>query len=205
MRDYIRSVKFKVLLILGVFVVSVAYCFFNFQFWTHVQVDDFSSLKEVNSLYIKGLYGKQILIHHEFEESLSKIEQLAEKYNLVLVVNSSYRFPGTSIGDAVVVPVTKSNHNVGYALDINIKYNHRKYINKHLSREYYKELPSNIKDFLNDIRNDSNLRWGGDFKTEDPVHIDVPLNIINNRLWDAYSKNCSIEYANAPPKWMFWL
>ena len=205
MRDYIRSVKFKVLLILGVFVVSVAYCFFNFQFWTHVQVDDFSSLKEVNSLYIKGLYGKQILIHYEFEESLSKIEQLAEKYNLVLVVNSSYRFPGTSIGDAVVVPVTKSNHNVGYALDINIKYNHRKYINKHLSREYYKELPSNIKDFLNDIRNDSNLRWGGDFKTEDPVHIDVPLNIINNRLWDAYSKNCSIEYANAPPKWMFWL
>ena len=205
MRDYIRSVKFKVLLILGVFVVSVAYCFFNFQFWTHVQVDDFSSLKEVNSLYIKGLYGKQILIHHEFEESLSKIEQLAEKYNLVLVVNSSYRFPGTSIGDAVVVPVTKSNHNVGYALDINIKYNHRKYINKHLSREYYKELPSNIKAFLNDIRNDSNLRWGGDFKTEDPVHIDVPLNIINNRLWDAYSKNCSIEYANAPPKWMFWL
>jgi hypothetical protein len=205
MRDYIRSVKFKVLLILGVFVVSVAYCFFNFQFWTHVQVDDFSSLKEVNSLYIKGLYGKQILIHHEFEESLSKIEQLAEKYNLVLVVNSSYRFPGTSIGDAVVVPVTKSNHNVGYALDINIKYNHRKYINKHLSREYYKELPSNIKDFLNDIRNDSNLRWGGDFKTEDPVHIDVRLNIINKRLWDDYSKNCSIEYANAPPKWMFWL
>jgi hypothetical protein len=205
MRDYIRSVKFKVLLILGVFVVSVAYCFFNFQFWTHVQVDDFSSLKEVNSPYIKGLYGKQILIHYEFEESLSKIEQLAEKYNLVLVVNSSYRFPGTSIGDAVVVPVTKSNHNVGYALDINIKYKHRKYINKHLSREYYKELPSNIKDFLNDIRNDSNLRWGGDFKTEDPVHIDVPLNIINNRLWDAYSKNCSIEYANAPPKWMFWL
>jgi hypothetical protein len=71
MRDYIRSVKFKVLLILGVFVVSVAYCFFNFQFWTHVQVDDFSSLKEVNSPYIKGLYGKQVLIHHEFEESLS--------------------------------------------------------------------------------------------------------------------------------------
>ena len=200
-----RNTLVKCCIILTSVGIVFIYCFFNYRFWTHVQVDDFSSLKEVNSPYIKGLYGKQVLIHHEFEESLSKIEQLAEKYNLVLVVNSSYRFPGTSIGGAVVVPVTKSNHNVGYALDINIKYKHRKYISKHLSREHYKELPSNIKAFLNDIRNDSNLRWGGDFKTEDPVHIDVPLNIINNRLWDAYSKNCSIEYANAPPKWMFWL
>ena len=204
MRDYIRGIKFKVLLILGIFVVSVAYCFFNFQFWTHMQVDDFSSLKEVNSPYIKGLYGKQVLIHNEFEESLSKIEQLAEKYNLVLVVNSGYRFPGTSIGGAVVVPVTKSNHNVGYALDINIKYKHRKYISKHLSREHYNELPSNIKAFINDVRLDDDLRWGGDFKTEDPVHIDVPLNIKNKRLWDDYSKNCSVEYANSHPKWMFW-
>lgn len=137
-----RNTLVKCCIILTSVGIVFIYCFFNYRFWTHVQVDDFSSLKEVNSPYIKGLYGRQVLIHYEFEESLSKIEQLAEKYNLVLVVNSSYRFPGISIGGAVVVPVTKSNHNVGYALDINIKYKHRKYISKHLSREHYNELPS---------------------------------------------------------------
>ena len=37
-------------------------------------------------------------------------------------------------------------------------------------------IHNNIHSSINDIRENKDLRWGGDFQIEDPVHIDVPLN-----------------------------
>ena len=34
------------------------------------------------------------------------------------------------------------------------------------------------------IRDDSELRWGGDFSPEDPVHIDDGLNVRDRDRWD---------------------
>lgn len=52
-----------------------------------------------------------------------------------------------------------------------------------LSNDNFSNLPSEIQNFIQGIRNDAVLRWGGDF--DDPVHIDDGLNINEPATWDA--------------------
>jgi hypothetical protein len=46
------------------------------------------------------------------------------------------------------------------------------YNSKKLRPSNLDQLPEEISDFINAIRKDNELRWGGDFNTEEPVHID---------------------------------
>ena len=43
---------------------------------------------------------------------------------------------------------------------------------------------SGVSCFIGKVRDDSVLRWGGDFRDRDPVHIDDELNYRNPTLWD---------------------
>jgi hypothetical protein len=45
--------------------------------------------------------------------------------------------------------------------------------------------PADVDAFLTDIRNDPDLRWGGDFNTPDSVHIDDGLNVNDPDAWQA--------------------
>ena len=48
----------------------------------------------------------------------------------------------------------------------------------------YPKVPDPVKTFLKSIIDDKDLRWGGDFGTPDPVHIDDGLNIRDRPTWD---------------------
>jgi hypothetical protein len=46
-------------------------------------------------------------------------------------------------------------------------------------------LPAEVRRFIQKIRDDPDLRWGGDFRPEDPVHIDDGLNNIDLARWES--------------------
>ena len=73
-----------------------------------------------------------------------------------------------------------------------------------MKRRNLSELPNNVQGFINDIRKNKDLRWGGDFKREDPVHIDNPINLKSKKSWMEFSKNCALDYSNRNPKWKIW-
>ena len=55
---------------------------------------------------------------------------------------------------------------------MNVQYDGRLYNSKQLRRNNLNNLPRPITAFIEAIREDDHLRWGGDFSEEDPVHID---------------------------------
>ena len=195
---------FKIFIISGIiFLCGLRYCYLNYRFWTHYKTDNFESLIEYKGKNIKGLRGKQILIHKDFEKDLQKIDDYASKNNINLIVNHSYRPDKYALSGAIVKPVKTSNHHAGFAIDFNIIENGIKYFSNDLKRKNFRKLPSNIQNFINDIRKNRDLRWGGDFRREDPVHIDHPKNIKSKVSWENYSKNCSEDYLKRIPIWKF--
>jgi hypothetical protein len=54
-----------------------------------------------------------------------------------------------------------------------------------LRRPNRANLPPEIRRFLDLVRNDGELRWGGDFTPDDPVHIDDGLNRTDPARWDS--------------------
>lgn len=104
----------------------------------------------------------------------------------------------------IVKLVENSNHIVSYAIDFNIRHNGESYLSVDLCQANFDDLPLAVKGFLNSIRMDDELRWGGDFSIEDPIHIDCPLNYTSRTLWEKNAKGCEKEYSLASPRWLFW-
>jgi hypothetical protein len=121
--------------------------------------------------------GAAIQCDTEFEDSLQTIDTYAGNHNVQVHVTSSFRQQGQAVAGAVVTPVANSNHHAGHAIDINIRYQDTLDTSTQLHPDNFDSLPQPVQDFLNDIRNDTGLRWGGDFGTTDPVHIDDGLNV----------------------------
>ncbi|MFM7725475.1 MAG: hypothetical protein ACKO7B_02140, partial [Flavobacteriales bacterium] len=67
-----------------------------------------------------------------------------------------------------------------------------------------KNQPQPIQDFIQAVRGNPDLRWGGDFGKQDPVHIDFPLNVVNKSEWKACARQCASDYSRRIPKWQFW-
>jgi hypothetical protein len=196
---------FKAFIFNGVFLsVIFIYLYYNYQFWTHYKTDNFETLIEYNGDNIKGLRGSQILIHKEFKKYIEQIDRYAIDNNVELIINQCYRSDKQMLSRKVVEPGKQSNHISGFAIDFNIKSNGIKYFAIDLKKSNLRKLPANVQDFINDIRKNKDLRWGGDFSIEDPVHIDYPLNLRSVNSWIEFSKNCSLDYSSKIPKWKIW-
>lgn len=196
---------FKYLILIGaIFVISFIYFYYNYQFWTHYKTDNFESLVEYNGENIKGLRGRQILIHKEFEKYIEQIDRYAIDNNVKLIINQSYRSHKQTLSRTIVEPGKLSNHLAGFAIDFNIKSKGIKYFANDLKKNNLNKLPDNVQDFINDIRKNQDLRWGGDFRKEDPIHIDNPLNLKSKNKWKVYSNDCALDYSNRIPKWKIW-
>lgn len=120
----------------------------------------------------KYLLGKPLVITQPFVKYMDKIMILCYTYGVRLYITSSLRTPEQKINGAIVTPSKISNHFVGCAFDCNI-------YDKKGKLWTGKDLlyPKNeIKDFIEAVKKEG-VRWGGDFKTKDPVHFDFPLNI----------------------------
>lgn len=124
--------------------------------------------------------NKPVLSDVEFLPELRKIESFAAENNLTIFVTSSARRQGVPISGAIVPPASRSNHLVGHAIDMNIRHAGRLFNGDALASEG--SLPTPIRNFINLVRNDVTLRWGGDFG--DPVHIDDGLNLRQPSVWD---------------------
>jgi len=124
--------------------------------------------------------GAHIEVHNDFVQHIQQINDYAGQSNVKVYITSSFR-KNASVGGAIVPPATKSNHMVGHAIDMNVMYNGNTLCN---SVCLAGTMPPAVHTFIQKIRNDPALRWGGDFTERDTVHIDDGLNIHNAAKWD---------------------
>jgi len=119
--------------------------------------------------------GSRLIAHVEFFPALDRINQYAEQADVKLLITSSFR-RNANVAGAIVRPATMSNHMVGHAIDMNFKYGpgYTKACNS--SCLFRQPLPGPVQRFIDLVRQDNGLRWGGDFSTYDPVHIDDHYN-----------------------------
>jgi hypothetical protein len=128
--------------------------------------------------FIASNFKGNCTIDDDFEVSLVKMNDVARKYNITVVVNSSYRVDAHVPG-AIVTPATHSNHMIGHAIDCNLELNGILYNSVKMQSD-----TSIVKQFINEVKA-TGMRWGGDFGKPDPVHFDDGLNIKNMALWTA--------------------
>lgn len=201
-----KKIILILILLASVLFIFMMHCYYNYQFWTHFKTDNFMSLVEYNGSSLKGFRGRQILIHKDFQKYLEQIDRYAENNHIELIINHSYRNDKQTLHNNIVKPGTLSNHLAGFAIDFNIICNGRKYLSHDLKKNKLKNLPENIRNFIHEIRENKDLRWGGDFyPAEDPVHIDKPINLESRDLWMKNKNNCELDYTKRIPKWKFWM
>ena len=127
--------------------------------------------------------GKPVLADVEFIPYLNLVNSFASSNGLKIFVTSSARRFGVPISGSIVPPASRSNHLVGHAIDMNIQIGSTLFNSTDLSN--IGSLPTSIQKFIHSIRQDPDLRWGGDFNPKDPVHIDDGLNIRDPAAWRA--------------------
>ena len=125
----------------------------------------------------------ECIIDEDFESILEKMNAIAQKYNITVVVNSSYRIDANVAG-AIVTPATHSNHMIGHAIDCNLEHSGMYYNSHRMQTD-----TGIIRQFINEVKS-AGIRWGGDFKSKpDPVHFDDALNVTDMLVWTTKYKH----------------
>lgn len=123
----------------------------------------------------RNFIGKPAMVDNDFIRSLNRIDDYAETCLLKVWITSSTRNLNEQVRGAIVPPASKSCHHIGHAIDMNIQHEGKLFNSKKLKKSNLKKLPERVFRFIQLIRGDDELRWGGDFNKEDPVHIDDNL------------------------------
>jgi hypothetical protein len=129
--------------------------------------------------------GDEVRADVDFFPLLDRINDFAEECGVRLHVTSSFRDPDRKPSGAIVPPATRSNHFVGHAIDMNVASGSGFFNSRKLARANLPNLPAEVRRFIQKIRDDPDLRWGGDFRPEDPVHVDDGLNNIDLARWES--------------------
>jgi hypothetical protein len=129
--------------------------------------------------------GNELRADFDFFTSLDRLNRFAADCGVEIFVTSSTREPGRTVAGAIVPPATRSNHLVGHAIDMNLRFDGQLFDSKALKRGNLANLPAPVREFIGKVRADGTLRWGGDFNPEDPVHFDDGLNRRDPALWDS--------------------
>ena len=128
--------------------------------------------------------GKPALADVEFIPFLQQVNAFAAEQGLQVHVTSSARQHGVAVGNTIVPPATRSNHLVGHAIDMNLIHDGELFNSVALRKSNLQRLPSAVRKFIEAVRDEKHLRWGGDFSQQDPVHIDDELNGRDAAAWD---------------------
>ena len=198
------KIKYISLIIVLLSLSTSIYCYLNFQFWNHIDTKNLKNLKEFKSENIFGIRGNQILINKGFDKYLNQIDKYASDNRIKIIVTQSYRYPKQLLSKTIVTPAKKSNHLVGFAFDFNILKDNKTFTSKQIKKKNLKILPVEIQCFINNIRENQNIRWGGDFNTEDPIHIVYPLNKKSPDNWEKQYHKCLNDWQKRTYKWMIW-
>ena len=112
--------------------------------------------------------------------------------NVKLYITDSYRKPDAVVLGAIAPPATLSNHKVGHAIDMNVVYGKTGTL-CNSGCLGGSQQPTDVKCFIDGVKAQG-LRWGGDFTTTDPVHIDDVYNVKNTAnykvLYAKIQKEC---------------
>lgn len=127
--------------------------------------------------------GKQVTADRDFFQPLDRVAGFAAQTRLFVHVTSSTRDPGGQVNGAIVKPASRSNHLVGHAIDFNLQSEAGSLFDSSKLKDLANQ-PADVRRFIQLVRDDSGLRWGGDFSTPDVVHIDDGLNRRDPDLWD---------------------
>jgi hypothetical protein len=130
-------------------------------------------------------FDKEIVIDSGFKKYTDIMDEIARKHSIEVKIQESFRKEGEEVTNAVVQPITTSNHLVGHAIDVNLYYNNTLYNSKDLNE--YKELPDAIKDFIRECKQ-KGIRWGGDFIEPNGVHFDDNLYERNRKEYELLYK-----------------
>ncbi|HEY7035621.1 MAG TPA: M15 family metallopeptidase [Thermomicrobiales bacterium] len=142
--------------------------------------------------------GERVVADREFVPALAKINKYAADNDVNLLITDSFRPHGRAVRGAIVPPASRSNHLAGHAIDMNVQYGPSK---NHLCNSRClrgEHPPAAVKAFLDAIRADGSLRWGGDFEDRDPVHIDDGLNG-DDAAWQARFKATQQSHRDGCP------
>jgi hypothetical protein len=131
-------------------------------------------MKQFTASNFKG----ECTIDDDFEPTAKKINEVAQKYNITVHINSSYRVDANVQG-AIVKPATHSNHMIGHAIDCNLECKGKWYNSKLMQTDI-----GVVRQFINELKMNG-IRWGGDFGKPDPIHFDDGLNINDMTAWMA--------------------
>ncbi len=143
--------------------------------WSDLAVNNLPSGKSPLVLFEASRFqGKPCRADIEFVPALEKINTYAEQADVFIHVTSAFR-TSSNVKGAIVKPATRSNHMAGHAIDMNVIYDKNKNANSAMLGKY-PNVPEPVKRFIKSIIDDKGLRWGGQFNTKDPVHIDDGLN-----------------------------
>ncbi len=126
--------------------------------------------------YTASNFAGDCTIDDDFEPVANKINEIAQKYNITVHINSSFR-PDTNVKGAIVKPATHSNHMIGHAIDCNLMFEGKLYNSALMQTD-----TGVIRQFINELKANG-IRWGGDFDKPDPVHFDDGLNIKDMLAW----------------------
>jgi hypothetical protein len=127
--------------------------------------------------------GQAVVADTEFVDSLDAINAHAVAADVNLHVTSSFRETAVVPG-AIVQPAQMSNHMAGHAIDMNVLHGANKGTWCNSTCLGGANRPAPVETFIQAIRGDAGLRWGGDFNDTDPVHIDDHLNA-DTAAWTA--------------------
>ena len=116
--------------------------------------------------------GQPAMVDVDFALCLKRVNTYAKQCDVKIWVTSATRNINQQVNGAIVKPASKSCHHIGHAIDMNIMHGGTLYNSKALIKSNFKNLPDNVTGFIKMLRDDEQLRWGGDFNTQDPVHID---------------------------------
>ena len=137
-------------------------------------------------VYFEGsrFRGKPCRADLQFVPSLEKINTYAEKANVYVYVTSSFR-TSSNVNGAIVKPATRSNHMAGHGIDMNVIYGNDQWANSKALNKY-PAVAEPVKIFIESIIEDPKLRWGGEFRIKDVVHIDDHLNKNRDKWSERY-------------------
>jgi len=132
-----------------------------------------------------GLNGTAIEIDSDFRGAMDSVNGYAIANRVKVLVTHSLRRNPSHVPGAIVPPARRSNHLVGHAIDFNILYGPNFGSLCNARSGCLANPPPEVHDFLNAVRSDPTLRYGGDFSTPDVVHIDDGLNTNHPDTWEA--------------------
>jgi hypothetical protein len=144
-----------------------------------------SSVCDIRIYRNDSFTGNELRADVAFFPSLDRLNEFAADCGVEIFVTSSTREPGRTVTGAIVPPATRSNHLIGHAIDMNVRFDGRLFDSKALKRDNLPNLPAAVREFIERVRADATLRWGGDFTPEDPVHFDDGLNRRDPTLWES--------------------